>query len=151
MILEHVGMAVSDLDRSVDFYTTVLGFEVLRKTNDSAYLHLGTDLLELNQGGVTDSTPSPATPEAWLQEMNGSPGLKHLGFRVDNLDEIVEKLEAHQVRMIVPARRFRPQIEYVESPHDEKLQRASRPQEGDDWRIVMFSDPDGVILEFLER
>ncbi|MFC2105865.1 VOC family protein [Candidatus Bipolaricaulota bacterium] len=144
-------MVVSDLDRSIEFYTTVLGFQVLRKTDNSVYLYLGTDLLELNQGRTTDSIQSPASPEAWLNEMNGTPGLRHLGFRANNLDEIVGRLERHQVQMIVPVRRFQPCIEHVESTSDEKLRRASRPQGSDNWRIVMFSDPDGIMLEFIER
>ena len=38
MILEHVGLAVSDLERSVKFYTEVLGFNLLRKATTNAYL-----------------------------------------------------------------------------------------------------------------
>ena len=151
MILEHVGLAVSDLDRSIAFYKDVLGFQVLRKTDSSAYLNLGTDLLELNQGTGPTSPPASKASEAWLREMCGSPGLRHLGFRVDDLEKIVERLRENCVEMIVPTRDFKPNIEHAESPTEEKLRRASRPQGSDSWRIVMFSDPDGIILEFIER
>lgn len=46
MIYEHVAITVSDLERSIRFYMDVFGFELMRKTTISAYLHLGNDLLE---------------------------------------------------------------------------------------------------------
>jgi hypothetical protein len=39
----------------------------------------------------------------------------------------------------------------VAETDDEKLRRAARPVGRSHWRIAMFADPDGIILELLER
>jgi catechol 2,3-dioxygenase-like lactoylglutathione lyase family enzyme len=39
MIYEHLGITVSDLERSIRFYMDVFDFELMRKTTISAYLH----------------------------------------------------------------------------------------------------------------
>jgi hypothetical protein len=36
--------------------------------------------------------------------------------------------------------------------HDaDKLFRAARPRRGASWRVAVFADPDGTMLELLER
>lgn len=38
MYTSHVQLKVSDLTRSLEYYTTIIGFEVLKQTEDTAYL-----------------------------------------------------------------------------------------------------------------
>jgi len=151
MILEHIGLTVSDLDRSVSFYTQVLGFQILRRTRTNAYLHLDDQLLELTQCRVPVEVSCPETPDDCEGRLYAEVGITHLGFRVDDLDQAVHKIENLGGRLITPPYEFEPQIEYVVEPADEKLRRAAKPVGRTHWRIAMFADPDGIILELLER
>jgi catechol 2,3-dioxygenase-like lactoylglutathione lyase family enzyme len=151
MILEHVGITVSDLERSITFYTEVLGFRLLRKTTSNAYLHLDDQLLELTQCRSSTEVGARGRPAECDERLYCTVGITHLGFRVENMDEAVDKIERLGGKLITPPYEFEPQIEYVAEAGYEKLRRAARPVGRKTWRIAMFSDPDGIILELLER
>jgi glyoxylase I family protein len=150
MILEHIGLTISDLDRSIEFYTRVLGFSLLRKTSTNAYLHLEDQLLELTQCR-TRIEDSPADGPNHDDRLFCEVGITHLGFRVGNMDQAVAKIERLGGKLLTPPYEFEPQIEYAAEPTDEKLRRAARPIGRTHWRIALFSDPDGILLELLER
>ncbi|MCK5377218.1 MAG: VOC family protein, partial [Acidobacteria bacterium] len=141
----------SDLDRSIDFYVGVLGFELMRKTTVTAYLHKGTDLLELMQAHDPVPPRAPETAAQWNEKMWSRPGVVHLGFRVDDMDEAIRKLTDAGGELVAPPIEYTPEIIFVTDPEDDKLKRASRPLKNPFWRIAMFRDPDGMILEILER
>ena len=85
-VLNHVGQAVAVLDRSIAFYTDLLGFAVERRLQvpdagtapllglapplglDVAYLRLGTFVLELMQFRDSDNP-------AWRERVFNEPGL----------------------------------------------------------------------------
>jgi catechol 2,3-dioxygenase-like lactoylglutathione lyase family enzyme len=140
MILEHVGIVVKDRDASVDFYTKVMGFTILRKYETDemrvAYLYLGDELLELNEYFARDKPL----------------GLWHLGFRVDDMDKAMAELKQHGAEYVSGPIKFQPKIYATANVTSEKLLRALRPPDAKPyWRISMFRDPNGVILELLER
>ena len=151
MILEHIGVTANDLEESIRFYTGVFGFSVLRKTTCNAYLYLDDQLLELMQSSAPTEVNTPQTPEGWDERMWSSVGLVHIGFRVDDMEEAILKIEKLGGQLIVPPYEFEPKIEYVAQSTTDKLRRASQPVGKAYWRIAMFADPDGVILELLER
>jgi catechol 2,3-dioxygenase-like lactoylglutathione lyase family enzyme len=151
MILEHVGITANNLADSIKFYTEVFGFTVLRRTTENAYLYLEDQLLELMQSRAPTALTAPQTPEGWDERMRSSSGLVHIGFRVENMVEAIQKIEELGGRLVVPPYEFEPKIEYVAEVKTEKLRRASQPVGKAYWRIAMFADPDGVILELLER
>jgi glyoxylase I family protein len=151
MILEHVGLTISDLERSIGFYTEVLGFNLLRKTSTNAYLHLDDQLLELTQcRGPVEA--SPTVSEGKCEErLYCDVGITHLGFRVDHMDQAVARIQELGGQLVRPPYEFEPQIAYVGEPAGEKLRRAAKPLGRRRWRIAIFADPDGIILELLER
>jgi catechol 2,3-dioxygenase-like lactoylglutathione lyase family enzyme len=152
MILEHIGISVRDLDRSVEFYTRVIGCQLVRKTTTSAYLHLDGELMELMQSQSPGKTENPVSPDDWSKKMHGPVGLSHIGFRVDDLDTASSRIRGLGGHMVIPPFKFEPQIKFVTSPAEDKLRRAAKPPEGRTWwRIAVFSDPDGTILELVER
>ncbi len=151
MIFEHVGIAVSDLDVSIRFYIEVFGFSLLRKTTMNAYLHLDEQLLELMQGDPKTVRPRPETAVEWTKQMLNQVPQIHLGFRVDDMKQALKKITALGGEVVVPPMEYVPTIEHVAEVSDEKLRRAAQPIGKPYWQIANISDPDGVILEILER
>ena len=79
-------------------------------------------------------------------------GLRHLGIRVNNMDEAMAHFKAQGVEFVSGPVEFKPKIYATADVSSEKLLRALKPREGKTfWRISMFRDPNGVILELLER
>ncbi len=84
MRLFHIGLVVSDLEKSVDFYTNMLGFRVIRYQNlypyNAAFIWTGDGepIVELMQ-------PMPNAKGA------ASIGFGHLGLFVENVDDLYEK------------------------------------------------------------
>ena len=122
--LHHVAIIASDYARSKHFYSEVLGLEVVaeayRAQRDSWKLDL-----RLADGSQVElfSFPSPpprvSRPEAC--------GLRHLAFRVADLDAAIAHLHAHAV--------------------------ACEPVRVDEYtgrRFSFFADPDGLPLELYE-
>lgn len=93
--VDHVAIAVQDLEESVKFYTDVLGFELKerRRTEGrqtamiSAVLKAGPVTVVLLQG------TSPESQVSRFVEHYG-PGVQHLAIGVENLPEMAEELKA---------------------------------------------------------
>jgi catechol 2,3-dioxygenase-like lactoylglutathione lyase family enzyme len=139
-----IGMTVSDLERSVAFYTGVLGFEKLSEQELDgeceerlrgvfgarvrvARLRLGSEVIELAEYLAPRGRPVPAdmrSNDAWFQ---------HIAIVVSNMDRAYQHLRKH------------------------KVQHASTgPQRLPDWnpnaggiQAFYFRDPDGHHLEII--
>ena len=139
MILEHVGMVVKNRDESIEFYTKVMGFKLLRKyetdTQRVAYLYLNDQLLELNE----------------LFSKDRPVGLSHLGFRVEDMNKAMNELKKHGTELIDGPIKFQPKIYATAKVTEEKLLRALKPTKKPYWLISMFRDPNGITIELLER
>lgn len=151
MIVEHVAIVVSELERSVEFYSRVFGFRLLRKTRTNAFLYLGDDLLELIQGNL-QGEPGVNATEEWQQQQVARFGLNHIALRVDELESALRQLEHEGVgTLVVPPYEFRPDVEFVEHVDDERLAAVARPPEGSGWRLAVVADPDGTLIEIVQR
>lgn len=123
--IHHVALIVSDYARSKQFYTEVLGLEVIaenyRAERDSYKLDL-----RVNEGLQLElfSFPSPPTrvsrPEAC--------GLRHLAFSVPDIEQAVSHLTSHGVKV-----------------------EAIRVDEYTGKKFTFFSDPDDLPLELYEN
>lgn len=72
---EHIGLFVTDMDRSIDFYTRVIGLNFLERrpygTVELAFLELGGQQLELIAG---------------VDKSFGESRIDHFGWTVSDLD-----------------------------------------------------------------
>lgn len=120
----HIAIISADYARSKHFYVEILGFQIIAETYRAARESYKLDL-QLPTGDQIElfSFPSPparpSRPEAC--------GLRHLAFRVDDLDVMISHLAAHAV-ICEPVR------------IDELTAR----------RFTFFADPDGLPLELYE-
>ena len=120
----HVAIICSDYPRSKQFYTEILGFSVIaenyREARDSYKCDLAlADGSQIELFSFPSAPTRPSRPEAQ--------GLRHLAFKVDDLDATIQKLtdkgvECEPIRV----------DEYTEK------------------RFTFFQDPDGLPLELYE-
>jgi catechol 2,3-dioxygenase-like lactoylglutathione lyase family enzyme len=119
--LDHLSVASDDLAASEAFYGGQLGMSPLTTLADydeeatRSYLHFGVDTLELHH---------PATPDP------GLPRIRHIGLRVDDVEETSERLRAAGVQ--------------IEPGHP----KAAGDGTG---RWCAVRDPDGVLVLFVDR
>lgn len=102
--VDHVGIAVKNLDESVKFYESLgfkaTGYEVVAEQKVKvAFLPCGDSEIEL-----LEST-EPDGPIARFIEKNG-PGIQHVAIRVDDIDKALEELKAKEVRLIDQVPRY---------------------------------------------
>ena len=102
--VDHVGIAVKNLDESVKFYESLgfkaTGYEVVAEQKVKvAFLPCGDSEIEL-----LEST-EPDGPIARFIEKNG-PGIQHIAIRVDDIDKALEELKAKEVRLIDQTPRY---------------------------------------------
>jgi catechol 2,3-dioxygenase-like lactoylglutathione lyase family enzyme len=142
--LDSVGVTVSDLDRSVDFYTKVLSFEKVSEFEGdgeaverltgvfgahirTARLRLGSEHIELTEYLAPEGralAPDSRSNDRWFQ---------HIAIITSDMDAAYRHLRAHKVR-----------------------HASSGPQRLPDWnknaggiQAFYFKDPDGHALEVL--
>jgi len=118
----HIGLNVSDLQRSKHFYQQVFGFEVLGESRE-----VGRQFVFLGQDGTPVLT-------LWQQSAGRFAthhvGLHHLAFQVGTIDDL---------------RAFEERLRVLGTPflYDGVVPHA----EGADSGGVYFEDPDGIRLE----
>lgn len=102
--IDHVGIAVGDLDASLKFFRDALGLEldapedVPSQRVRAHFLHAGEAAVELVEPTTDDS------PIAKYIAKRG-PGLHHLALRVDDIVAALAELKAKGVRLIDEAPR----------------------------------------------
>lgn len=97
--IDHIGIAVKNLDETLAFYRDVLGLEVggTEVVEDQgvkvAFLPVGDSEVELLESTTEDG------PIAKYIERNGE-GMQHIAFQVDNIEEAIEHMKEKGMRMI---------------------------------------------------
>jgi methylmalonyl-CoA/ethylmalonyl-CoA epimerase len=125
-VLDHVGIAVSDLRQALAFYRDALGLEVDAVEDVASqgvrahFVPVGESKLELLEATAADSPIAKYTGKR-------GPGLHHITLRVDDIAAALGQLKARDVRLI-----------------DE------RPRQGAEGALVAFIHPastHGVLVE----
>src|SRR5687768_12271693 len=92
--LDHVAIAVRDLEESITFYTDVLGFELTerRKTEGKQTAMISA---VLKGGPITVVLLQGTTPESQVSKFveHFGPGVQHLAIGVENLRELADDLK----------------------------------------------------------
>jgi catechol 2,3-dioxygenase-like lactoylglutathione lyase family enzyme len=143
-VVESVGMTVSDLDRSVEFYTNVLTFEKVSEFEAAgseiehltgvfgvrlrrAKLRIGDEFIELTEYLAPQGQPAPAdqrSNDRWFQ---------HIAIVTNDMDRAYRHLRQHKVKHA--------------SPGPQTLPMWNRNAGG--IQAFYFRDPDGHALEVL--
>lgn len=128
--VDHIGVAVSNLEDSIKFYEEILGLklhgtEVVEEQKVKvAFMPIGDTEIELLEA------TSPDSPIAKFVEAKGQ-GVQHIAFRVENIEKALEEMKSKGIRLI-----------------DEK------PRYGAGGAKIAFLHPkstNGVLIELCER
>ena len=98
-ILDHVGIAVQDIDKSLAFFRDALGLdvelpeEVASQRVRAHFIPVGESSIELLEATASDSAI------AKYVEKRG-PGIHHITLRVDDIRAVLERLKARGVRLV---------------------------------------------------
>lgn len=141
--VHHIGITVSDLDKSIDFYYRILGLEIARAPTDVfgdeslskgvgvpgakvrlAMFKTGNTFIELIEYVTPQSPVSKPVP-------NNSYGASHVAFEVEDIEHEKARLEKEGVN-------FLSDINVVDEG----------PLAG--WKWVYFTDPDDIPMELVE-
>lgn len=121
--IHHAAIIASDYQKSKEFYTNLLGLEIIRENyrteRDSYKLDLKIGTSEIELFSFLNPPARPSNPEA--------SGLRHLCFEVDNIKETVEELELKGIA-----------VEPI------------RVDEYTGKQFTFFKDPDNLPLELYE-
>jgi methylmalonyl-CoA/ethylmalonyl-CoA epimerase len=105
--VDHIGIAVKDLEQAKKFYTEMLGMEcsgeeeVESQKVKVCFIPCGDSEIELLQ------STSPDGPIAKFIEKNGDrEGIQHIAIRVDNVEAAIADLKAKGARMIDETPRY---------------------------------------------
>lgn len=102
--IDHVGIAVKDLDAAVEGYRRTLGVEPAHRERvesqgvEEVLLPVGTSFIQL-LGAL-----GPDTPVGRFLERRG-PGVHHIGFRVEDVASAIDQLRGEGLRLIDDAPR----------------------------------------------
>lgn len=97
--VDHIGIAVKNLDETLKFYTDILGLElggtevVEEQKVRVAFLPIGDTEVELLESTSDDG------PIAKFIEKNGE-GVQHIAFKVDNIEEAIAYMQEKGMKMI---------------------------------------------------
>ncbi|WP_046175849.1 VOC family protein [Domibacillus indicus] len=122
--LEHVGIQVKSLDAAIDFYTKVIGLDLLEKQGHPdpnlkiaflGFRQTDETLIELIEGY------NPALPAEGK--------VHHIAFTVDNIEEEIARIKEHKVPFV-----------------DESITTLPNGS-----RYIFFYGPDGEWIELFEK
>jgi catechol 2,3-dioxygenase-like lactoylglutathione lyase family enzyme len=146
--IDHFNIVVSNLDRSVDFYTKVLDFsEIKRATLEGEWIDRIVGLKGVKakvayvraQGGEPRiellQYIEPLGRKVQENSQANTQGLRHFAIQIDNMDEMVDRLKANGIQTF---------------SHPVTVPMGVVQHDDGEKSLCYFTDPDGVIIEFAQ-
>lgn len=123
--IHHIAVICSNYQVSKQFYTQILGLEIVKETYRPLRHSYKLDLA-LNGVYVLELFSFPSPPQRLTQPE--AVGLRHLAFEVDNIYEMEQKMILHNIPM-----------------------EPIRIDEFTGKTFTFITDPDGLPIEFYEK
>jgi methylmalonyl-CoA/ethylmalonyl-CoA epimerase len=129
--IDHVGVAVRDLDAAVEFYRSTFGFSLVHEeTNDEQGVREA--MLAVSESGTCLQLLAPLTADSAIGRFleRSGPGIQQLAYRVSDIEAAMSAARASQLRLL----------------YDE-------PRRGTAGRRINFIHPrdaGGVLVELIE-
>jgi catechol 2,3-dioxygenase-like lactoylglutathione lyase family enzyme len=119
-----IGVVVSDIKASLNFYQNILGLEFV------GTVPLWFGIMHRLRFGTSDFKliEPKAVPPRGAIGLENQTGFRYVTFVIENLSELCSDLQKFGIEFTIPEKEIRPGV-----------------------RIAMVKDPDGNIVEFVER
>ncbi len=104
--IDHVGIAVADLDASIAFYEKTYGMRCVHvEVNEEQGVREA--MLEVGESGSYIQLLSPLSPDTTIGKFlaKNGPGIQQMAYRVDDIDEVSEHLRGEGMRLLYDAPR----------------------------------------------
>jgi catechol 2,3-dioxygenase-like lactoylglutathione lyase family enzyme len=132
--IDHVGIVASDMDRAIDFYTSLLGFSLLARYKPKTTYH--REMAYLRFPGVSGAKLefyTLATPPLGEPSYDYKIGVREIALTVSNVAQEIDRLRKAGVEILAePVRSEAPGV-----PDDSPVKRRTR---------AAIKAPDGVII-----
>lgn len=126
MRLLHTMLRVGDLQRSIDFYTRILGMKVLRQSENTEYKYT---LAFVGYGDETSNSVLELTYNWGVDKYDLGTAYGHIALEVDSAADACDRIRNA----------------------GGKVTREAGPVKGGTTVIAFVSDPDGYKIELIER
>jgi methylmalonyl-CoA/ethylmalonyl-CoA epimerase len=128
----HIGISVSKLDDSINWYSNILGFKLTWKTEfadiQTKIAFLKNENIEIELFEAFENLPLPKE-RFWPNIDLKTNGTKHIAFEVENIIQLFELFKSKDIDIALSPR---------ESPPKDAL-------------FGFIRDPSGVLIEFIEK
>ena len=104
--IDHVGIAVADLDAAIAFYSESYGMRMLHEeTNEEQGVREA--MMAVGDSGSCIQLLAPLTPESTIAKFldRSGPGIQQLAFRVADIDTVCDTLRERGLRLLYDAPR----------------------------------------------
>ena len=131
LAIDHVGIAVPDLDEAIAFYRETFGMETVHEeTNEEQGVREA--MVAVGDSGACIQLLAPLTPESTIAKFldRAGPGMQQLAYRVEDVEAVSEVLRGRGVRLLYDAPR--------------------RGTSGSRVNFVHPKDAGGVLIELVE-
>jgi methylmalonyl-CoA/ethylmalonyl-CoA epimerase len=97
--IDHVGVAVEDMDAALAIYRDLLGMPLVHRETVSDQ---GVDAALLDVGDAHIELLVPLAPDSAVGKFlaKRGPGLHHVAYRVDSIDDALDRLASAGARLI---------------------------------------------------
>ena len=126
MRLLHTMLRVADLDKSIDFYTEILGMKELRRADNSEYRYT---LAFVGYGDEADNTVLELTYNWDEDSYDLGNGYGHIAIEFDNIYKACADIKAA----------------------GGNVSREPGPVKGGTTEIAFVKDPDGYAIELIQK
>lgn len=126
MRLLHTMLRVGDLQRSIDFYTRILGMKVLRQSENTEYKYT---LAFVGYGDESEHSVLELTYNWGVEKYEMGTAYGHIALEVDNAADACERIRNAGGRVT----------------------REAGPVKGGKTVIAFVEDPDGYKVELIEK
>lgn len=133
--LDHIAIAVPDLEASIAWYQDVLGFELLeRRTTEGS--ETGMVSAVMKAGPITTVLVQGTSPESQVNRYieHYGPGLQHMAIEVRDLPELAKRLEASGIEFAT---------EIIEGTGLRQIFTARDPGSGMMFELIERQEADG--------
>src|SRR6478752_2849352 len=99
--IDHVGIAVPDLDEAIAFYRDAYGMQVLHEeVNEEQGVREA--MLAVGDSGSCIQLLAPLTPESTIAKFIGKngPGIQQMAYRVEDIDAVCATLRERGIRLL---------------------------------------------------